>query len=178
MTQLNQQQLEDLCRKVGFNPINQAIGGAVALCEAPVFGVTPPVANTELVGDQDLADSTWGYSYGVFQIRSLRAHKGTGKTRDEERLMDPLFNARSARTIKLDRGSWKPWSTFQTGQYKAYLQDLFPPAPGTYPVVAGDTLSIIAAKLPGDWNWEDLARFNGIHSPYTIRIGDILQLPS
>lgn len=176
MTYLNQQQLRDLCKKVGFNERNAAIGAAIALCEAPVFGVVPAVADTEMVGDQDLANDKWGYSYGVFQIRSLRAEKGTGKTRDEDRLTEMVFNARSARTIKLGAG-WKPWSTFQTGQYKAYLQDIFPPAPGTYFVVAGDSLGKIASKLPGDWTWEDLARVNGLHSPYTVRIGDLLQLP-
>lgn len=177
MTHLNQQELRALCKKVGFNDRNAAIGAAIALCEAPVFGVTPPVADTEMVGDQDLADKVWGFSYGAFQIRSLRSHKGTGKVRDEDELLDPTFNARSARTIKLDRGSWMPWSTFQTGQYKAYLQDIYPPPPGTYYVVAGDTLSKIAAKLPGTWSWQDLARVNGLHSPYSIRIGDMLQLP-
>lgn len=176
MTYLNQQQLRDLCKKVGFNTQNQKIGAAIALCEAPVFGVVPPVADTEMVGDKDLANDKWGYSYGAFQIRSLRADKGTGRIRDEDRLTDVMFNARSARAIKLQSG-WRPWSTFQTGQYKAYLPDLFPPPRGTYYVVAGDSLGRIASKLPGDWTWEDLARENGLHSPYTIRIGDLLQLP-
>jgi len=66
---------------------------------------------------------------------------------------------------------------YTSGAYKAYLQDLFPPAPGTYIVLAGDTLSGIAAKVVGGFTWEDLARTNNLHSPYSISIGQSLTLP-
>ncbi len=127
------------------------------------------------MGDKDLANDIWGYSYGGFQIRSLRAEKGTGGWRDEDRLLVPRFNARAARAIKRSSG-WGAWSTYSSGMYKAYLQDLYPPPPNTYVVLGGDTLSGIASSF-GTFTWEDLARANSIHSPYSIFIGQKLTLP-
>jgi hypothetical protein len=157
-----------------MSPKNAKIGSAIAMCEAPAYGAPTPSADFSLVGDIELANATWGYSYGGFQIRSLREQKGTGLFRDEDLLLDPVFNCMSAQTIH-DDGGWKQWSTFVSGQYKAYLQDMFPPPPNTYVVLAGDTISGIAASLGIDW--EDLARINNIHSPYTIYIGQYLLLP-
>jgi LysM repeat protein len=46
---------------------------------------------------------------------------------------------------------------------------------GSYTVVRGDTLSGIGAKTGK--NWQDIAKLNGIGSPYTIYPGQILKLP-
>jgi len=153
---------------------NARIGSAIAMVEAPARGADVPSADFSKIGDIELANATWGYSYGGFQIRSLRAEKGTGGWRDEELLLDPMFNCMAAQAIQEDSG-WKAWSTFVSGQYKAYLQDIFPPPPNTYVVLAGDTLSGIAYTLGIEW--EDLARENNLHSPYTIYIGQHLLLP-
>lgn len=50
------------------------------------------------------------------------------------------------------------------------------PTTSTYTVVAGDSLSKIAAKYNVDWR--DLAKANNIVSPYTIEIGQLLTIPS
>lgn len=50
------------------------------------------------------------------------------------------------------------------------------PAAATYTVVAGDTLSKIAPKV--GTTWQALAARNGIPAPYTIRAGQVLQVPS
>lgn len=176
-TLMNQQQLIDLAQSVGFIRRNAEIAAAIALCEAPFMVKGVPHANFSAIGDQHLANEKWGFSYGAWQIRSLRADAGTGRTRDAERLHLPVFNATSARRIKLDAGSFKPWSTFNSGMYKAYLQEIFPPPPNTYVVVAGDTLGKIALKLGNKFTWQDLAETNGITSPYTIQIGQNLTLP-
>ena len=168
-----QDEVYDLARSVGFNHENARIASAIALCEAPATLNNAPASNFGAVGDKELANSTWGYSYGGFQIRSLRADKGTGRIRDAEELVRPRFNAKSARAIKLSSG-WKAWTTYTNGAYKAYLQDLFPPPKNAYVVVGGDTLSSIGAKV--GVTWQDLARWNGIHSPYTIYIGQIIFL--
>jgi hypothetical protein len=172
-----QDEVYDLARSVGFNHDNARIASAIALCEAPatvvIEGRKHPASNFGAVGDIELANDTWGYSYGGFQIRSLRADTGTGRIRDAERLDEPRFNAKSARAIKLASG-WRAWSTYTNGAYKAYLQDLFPPPKDAYVVVAGDTLSSIGAAHGIDW--QALARWNGIHSPYTIYIGQIVFL--
>lgn len=169
-----QDEVYDLAREVGFNHDNARIASAVALCEAPATINNHPASNFGAVGDKDLANDTWGYSYGGFQIRSLRADTGTGKIRDAEKLdANPRFNTKAARAIRLDSG-WRAWSTYTNGAYKAYLQDLFPPPKNAYVVVGGDTLSKIGVKTGIDW--EDIARWNNIHSPYTIYIGQIVFL--
>lgn len=164
-----------LARTVGFSTADAKIVGAISMCEAPATISGRSYSDFDLIGDQALANDTWGYSYGGMQIRSLRADKGTGRTRDELRLPNPEFNLRSALAIKNSQG-FKAWSTYVTGQYKAYLQDQFPPPPGVYIVVAGDTLSGIAYRLKMG-TWGDWARVNGIRAPYTIFIGEKLLHP-
>lgn len=176
---LRQSEIEFILEDLGMRPKQARIGAAIALCEAPA-GKTPDgeyQANFSAVGDQELANDVWGYSYGGFQIRSLRVQKGTGKIRDEERLLDPVFNCRSAMKIKRSWKGWGAWSTYNSGMYKAYLQDMYPPPINTYVVMGGDTLESIAANYTGDWTWEDLARVNNLHWPYTIYIGQHLTLP-
>lgn len=170
---LTQAEVEQLCLNVGFNEKNAKIASAIAMCESAFAQDGQQFANAHAIGDQALANDTWGYSYGLFQVRSLRSQKGTGDYRDENELLRPRFNARSAKKIFNTQG-WKAWSVFSSGMYKAYLQDMFPPPEGTYVVLSGDTLSGIAAAH--DLSWADLARWNNIHEPYTIFIGQILLL--
>lgn len=172
---LTQTEVRELCLDVGFTARQARIASAIALCEAPTVVDGQPCSDFGAVGDQELANETWGYSYGGFQVRSLRAQKGTGGTRDADELLKPRFNARSAKIIRRESG-WGAWSTYTSGMFRAYLQDMFPPLPGTYVVVYGDTLSTIAQKLGLD-SWEALARANGLHSPYRISIGQTLVLP-
>lgn len=168
-----QTQVRQMLVDIGMTPRNSRIGAAIAMCEAPSFDAETPSADFSLVGDIELANDIWGYSYGGFQIRSLRSQTGTGGVRDADQLLRPLFNCRSAKTIHNDVG-WKAWSTFTSGQYQAYLQDIYPPPPNTYIVLAGDTLTGIAQRLGMDW--EELARLNNLHAPYTIYIGQRLLL--
>lgn len=168
-----QDEVVTLCRRAGFNATNAKIASAIAMCESAYSYGTSQYANFGAIGDQDLADDVWGFSYGGFQIRSLRSQKGTGGYRDEDRLLEPLFNAKSALHIKKTQG-WRAWSVYTSGMYKAYLQDLYPPPANTYVVLAGDTISGIANKF--GLVWTDLARWNNLHFPYTIFIGQILLL--
>lgn len=166
-----QEEVRKELRELGMSKRDARIGSAIACVEAPAREADTPSSDFAKVGDQTLANDTWGYSYGGFQIRSLRAAKGTGSYRDEDMLVRPHFNCMSAKAIHDDVG-WKAWSTFTSGQYRAYLQDMYPPPPHTYIVLAGDTLTGIAAKLGVDW--EEIARLNNLHSPYTIYIGQNL----
>ena len=166
-----QPEIIDMLRRVGFGPRPAKIGSAISLCEAPVFHAPEPTADFGMIGDLDLVNATWGPSYGGFQIRSLIAQTGTGDIRDSEQLIKPSFNCKSARAIYLARG-WRAWSTYSSGMYKAYLQDLFPPPPHTYVVLAGDTLGSIAPKF--GLTWQELAILNNLHEPYTIYIGQHL----
>ena len=173
MANFTQPELRQLLRSVGMTKARARIGAAIALCESPAY-TDPPSSDSDAVGDQALANDTWGYSYGLWQVRSLRVHKGTGEYRDEDRLLDPEFNAVSARII-YNYAGWKAWSTYTSGAYKAYLE---PPPEGYYYVIAGDSPSEIAAKFNYAFTWEELMRVNGIHAPYTIYAGQLLLLPS
>lgn len=182
MTLLTKKQITDLCIKVGFpttGAVSPArIAGAIAMVESPTITGATSYTDSTRVGDQALANATWGYSYGHFQVRSLRADTGKATYRDANKLPDSEFNCQAALQIWKNAGNkFTPWSTFNTGQYKAYLQDIYPPAPGTYIVVSGDTLSKIATKVGQGYTWQDLARVNGIRSPYTIYIGQVILLP-
>lgn len=170
-----QKDVEAMCLKAGFSASNARIAAAISMVEAPYSEGGRAYTDFDLVGDQALANATWGYSYGAFQIRSLRSQTGTGQIRDASRLPEPVFNVNSAYQVWRAQG-FTAWSTYNTGQYKALLQDLFPPPQGVYVVVPGDTLSGIATRLKVG-TWQDLARVNALRSPYTIFIGQALLLP-
>lgn len=174
MTNLfTQEAVRKLARNVGFTKKGARIASAIAMCEAPAVKDNVSYSDFDAIGDIELQTDVWGPSYGGFQIRSLKSQLGTGQFRDGDRLPSPRFNVESALQIKNSQG-WNAWSTYRTGMYKAYLQDLFPAAPNTYIVLAGDSLSLIGQKT--GILWTDLARWNGLHFPYTIFIGQVILL--
>jgi len=158
----------DMLRQAGFGVRQARIGAAISMCEAPVFGAEVPTSDFGMIGDLDLVDETWDASYGGFQIRALKEDTGTGSFRDKDELLKPRFNVWATRSLYKQSG-WRPWATYTSGMYKAYLPDLFPPPKNTYVVMAGDTLGSIASDY--DTTWQELARINNLHSPYTIFIG-------
>lgn len=62
------------------------------------------------LGDVGLQNATWGPSVGLWQIRSLKAERGKGTTRDQDRLTDPAHNARAMVEISRSGASWSPWT--------------------------------------------------------------------
>lgn len=72
-------------------------------------------------GDQHLADDKWDDSIGLWQIRGLRSHRGTGKHRDATKLEDPAFNAESMAVISGGGRDWTAWTMFRNGEYRAHL---------------------------------------------------------
>lgn len=172
---LTQEQVRQLAVEAGFPKKAARILSAIAMCEAPTTNEAGEACSDfDKIGDIDLSNEKWEYSRSGYQIRCLWSHAGTGDIRDPERMHRPRFATRSALEIWRNADGFTPWSTFKDGQYKAYLQDLFPPEPGTYIVVAGDTLTGIALKV--GVAWDELARINNLHSPYTLYIGQVLQL--
>lgn len=106
-------QIATYARRAGFtgNALRTII--AVVLAES---GGDP-----DNVGDESLANATWGPSIGLSQVRSLRNQTNTGQARDASRLADPLFNLKSAFAISAGGTNFKPWSMFTNGGYKTYL---------------------------------------------------------
>jgi Lysozyme like domain len=114
MTQLTDHQIAEHVVGGGFVGENRVIGVAVVLAESG--------GDTDILGDVDLRDATFGPSVGLFQIRSLKAQKGTGGTRDELANLDPATNARHAHVVFMEAGgNWTPWSTFKRHEHEKFL---------------------------------------------------------
>jgi hypothetical protein len=101
-----------LATGAGLDPEAAIIATAIAWAES---GLDP-----QAIGDLDLEDGKWGPSCGLWQIRSLRADTGTGRPRDRERLLDPVFNAAAMATIS-GGTNWSPWSVWKNGRYLAHI---------------------------------------------------------
>ncbi len=101
----------------------------------------------DAVGDVDLADGTWGPSMGLWQVRSLRAHTGTGAERDVERLGDPAFNARAMAVISGGGTNWSPWSVWKNGRYAEHLAAVRAAVKGGGPVPIVDIIAGAMADL-------------------------------
>ena len=100
----------------GLDPERAIVATAIAWAES---GLDP-----DAVGDEDLADDKWGPSIGLWQVRSLRAHLGSGQERDANRLHDPAFNGQSMMAISSRGSDWNPWSVFRNGRYRQYLHEV------------------------------------------------------
>jgi len=115
VTALSDAELANLAAAAGFDGEARALAVAIALAET---GGKP---TSDIEGDVALETATWGPSVGPWQIRSLKAERGTGGVRDELALKDPAHNAASAHTIYVQAGnSFRPWTTFVTGAFMFY----------------------------------------------------------
>jgi hypothetical protein len=114
MTQLSDREIAGHVINAGFTGDQRVIGVAVVLAESG--------GRSDNRGDVDKQTKKWGPSIGLFQIRSLKAEKGSGGTRDELANLDPATNARHARTVFLEAGGkWTPWSTFNHQSHEKFL---------------------------------------------------------
>lgn len=146
------QELRDALIDIGamatFSPLEPGpadILAAIAMVEGASFS-HPNLSNYYEHGDVALAGQvndegeTWGPSVTSWQIRTIDEHRGTGGMRDIEWLMQDVHNgALAAYTIAQRPRKYDAWTTYRNGRYKAYLQHFYPPPPGRYIVVSGDT---------------------------------------
>lgn len=73
------------------------------------------------VGDVELANGTWGYSYGAFQIRSLHAQDGTGGPRDAKALRDNVeHQAYGAFEVWRSQG-FKAWTAYKLRWHEGHM---------------------------------------------------------
>ncbi len=114
MTQLTDHQIAEHVVGGGFVGENRVIGVAVVLAESG--------GRTDAKGDVGLQTEKWGPSVGLFQIRSLKAQKGSGGTRDELANLNPATNARHAHVVFTEAGGhWTPWSTFNDHKHDRFM---------------------------------------------------------
>lgn len=111
---LTDQQLANVAAAAGWTGYDLVTAVAVALAESR--------GDSDARGDVALQTSTWGPSIGLWQIRSLKAERGKGTTRDELANVHPVVNGFHAHAIWLQAGrSFRPWSTFVNQSYRLYL---------------------------------------------------------
>lgn len=180
MTIRSQEEVRQHAISLGVPQKDAKILSAIACAESPAAG-HPGFCTIDALGDLDKVGEstgfgkTWGPSYSEFQIRTIQEETDRGTYRDIDWLkMSMDHPIRAAWAIAQTTG-YESWTTYRTGAYLAYMQDVIPPKPGTYIVMAGDTLSKIGDKLFLDW--EDLARLNNMSYPYRLSIGQVLKLP-
>jgi hypothetical protein len=103
--------ISKLAYNAGFRGVDLVTAVAIAYAESS--------GNPNAVGDQSLAPER-GPSIGLWQINiGSKAHPDLA----EWNLTDPLTNARAAFRVYQDAGnSFRPWSTFTSTRYQAFLQ--------------------------------------------------------
>lgn len=82
----------------------------------------------DILGDTKIQTSKWGPSGGAFQIRSVKAERGQGTTRDLERVLTLDGGARSAVELwdqAQERGQdpGTPWTAYLKGDHKPHLDE-------------------------------------------------------
>ncbi len=130
MAKYTRQQIIELLRQAGVP--EQDIPTMVAIAMAESAG------NTDAQGDKTLANSKWGNSVGLFQIRSLRVpskYSGVDRLRDAAKLEDPVYNAKAAWAISKEGTDYSPWTTFTEGTYQKYMDGSSTPSRSKGPKV-------------------------------------------
>ena len=130
MAKYTRQQIIELLRQAGVP--EQDIPTMVAIAMAESAG------NTDAQGDKTLANSKWGNSVGLFQIRSLRdpsKYSGVDRLRDAAKLEDPVYNAKAAWAISKEGTDYSPWTTFNEGTYQKYMDGSSTPSRSKGPKV-------------------------------------------
>ncbi len=97
----------------GCSPAQAAVATAVAMAES---GGSPSAQ-----GDVTLMTSTWDWSAGLWQIRGLRAQRNTGALRDSVANQNAVTNSGAMYAVSSGCSNWTPWTTYNTGAYRAYL---------------------------------------------------------
>ena len=101
-------------RAAGFNPAQATIMTAVALAES--------AGNDTSLGDVGIENNTWGPSYGLYQVRTLKADTGRGTDRDVNWLAASDTNqARAAWDISRHGADFSPWTTYTRGTYLQFM---------------------------------------------------------
>lgn len=108
--------------------------------------------NDTALGDVRLEDSTWGPSYGLFQVRTLKGQTGSGSDRDINWLAaSDADQAKAAYDISAGGQDFSPWTTFRTGAYQTYLPQAQAAAGTAATATTASPASFGPDWLP--WNW-------------------------
>jgi len=108
----------------GFDPASAAIATQIALAESG--------GRVDELGDVGLEDRTWGPSYGLWQVRTLKAQTGSGSARDISTLAaGDVAQARAAYQISAGGTDFRPWTAYRTGAFARFASTVAGVAGGT-----------------------------------------------
>lgn len=111
---LSREEIEHNLRLAGFTPEQAHLMQAIAKAESG--------HQLNCFGDESLVTSKWAYSYGLYQIRGLKAETGKGTCRDVERLrLNVLEQSKCAYEISGGGTNFRPWSVYLNGKYRQWL---------------------------------------------------------
>lgn len=102
-----------LALKHGCSAAAAPIATAVAMAES---GGAPGAQ-----GDISLMTPEWDWSAGLWQVRGLKAQRGTGQLRDSIANQNPEKNAAAMYVISSGCSDWFPWSTYNNGMYTGFM---------------------------------------------------------
>jgi Lysozyme like domain len=135
MARASATQIASAAKAAGFTGADVAIAVAVALAES---GGETTATHKNSNGSTD---------YGVWQINSI--HADILRSGSWSNIND---NARMAKKIHDESGSWKPWSTFNSGSYLKFL--------GTGKTAGGSATAVDAGlNIPGLGALESVGKF-------------------
>lgn len=119
----------------GYTPAAAVVQTAIALAESG--------GDDAALGDVGLENATWGPSYGLFQVRTLKNATGTGTDRDVSWLSAGDANqAKAAYDISAHGTNFAPWSTYTNGAYQKFL-----PQAQAAAASAGDTTTAVLTGI-------------------------------
>lgn len=114
MAKLTPQQVYQLLTAAGFDPAAATTMTAIAGGESGW--------DTTSTGDLGLTNPSWGPSYGLFQVRTLKGDTGRGTDRDITWLSgSPANQAKAAYDISRGGRDFTPWTVYTTGKYRDFL---------------------------------------------------------
>lgn len=91
----------------------------------PESGLAPAAEGDKTrVGERTRDGRTWGLSIGLWQVRSIDEDRRTGSARDPDALYDAAHNARAMAEISNGGADFSPWTTFRTGEYLQYVDQV------------------------------------------------------
>lgn len=134
-------------RGAGFDAAQATVMTAIALAESG--------GDDAALGDVGLQTDTWGPSYGLAQVRTLKAETGHGTIRDIAWLTgSDAHQAQAAYQISDAGHDFSPWSVYTSGKYRDYLGQA-QAAAGVAATPAGDKTGPFPTWGPSwlPWNW-------------------------
>jgi hypothetical protein len=146
MTKRSPEEVLAVLRQAGFTPDQAITMAAISGAESGWDDAN--------VGDVALQDQTWGPSFGLFQVRTLKDATNSGGIRDLAALSgDDLAQAKAAYAISKGGTDFSAWTDFRNGKWRDFLSPVQRVAgalaniPGK---VAGQIIGKVAGAAAGD----------------------------